>query len=438
MDQIRLEFLATKRKLSKKRQLLPAWPRSEKELPVVELPIDWVRFSTLNHRTSAERRRAAVQAGQPHLFSSDPLGEPAQKAQYEILMAQPGFDELRKDLHERHQQEPAVITADGVLINGNRRAAALKDIHDRDNRSGKYIRCLVLPSDASIQELVALETELQVAQDYKQDYSWVNEGLLIEELYENNNRSFKSVASMMRRKPIEIRKDYEAIQQVNQLVELSNGSRLHVEFEDNQSAFSEMSQHIRNKETAEREGVRAVYLLGTLTDVNYRELRHLRRADAETLVANELSEDQHLAEILETAKQQSQPGTAEQRQRDPLEEALGEAVGDDLVHQLLTYVAVLDRDEPVKLHTGRSVEFTHVKTTIGQAIEKAATEAKERTKDSDTLTAPIMRLEKARKQLLRAKSALPSARAVPGWHEARFEAKLSEVEDCLCALKEED
>ena len=106
--------------------LVPAWPRTQKELPRIQLKVEEVRFSTLNHRTRAEQRRAIARAGKLDLFTADPLGPDAQGAQNEILASQEGFPELKEDLRERQQQEPAIITAEGVLINGNRRAAALR------------------------------------------------------------------------------------------------------------------------------------------------------------------------------------------------------------------------------------------------------------------------------------------------------------------------
>ena len=178
MDKERVDFLSEKVKASLKMGLLPAWPRAEKELPLVELEVDWVRFSTLNHRTRAEQRRAIHATGTTDLFTMDPLGQTAQKAQYDILCGQSSFEDLKIDLNERGQQEHAVVTAEGVLINGNRRAAAIRSLlHDDKNLNCRYVRCLVLPADSNCSELLQLETELQVAKDFKQEYSWGEPGV---------------------------------------------------------------------------------------------------------------------------------------------------------------------------------------------------------------------------------------------------------------------
>src|SRR5699024_11000532 len=128
------------------------------------------------------------------------LGELAQEEQYEILRNQEGFNDLKIDLAERKQREPAVVTSDGILINGNRRTAALRSLYlDDDNQSARYVKCLVLPEDATPAELLELETELQVARDFKEEYSWINEAFLIEELFDRLGKDFDKVANRMHR-----------------------------------------------------------------------------------------------------------------------------------------------------------------------------------------------------------------------------------------------
>ncbi len=434
MDQDRLEFINGKVRASTKKGLLSAWPRAEKELPLVELEVDWVRLSTLNHRTKAEQRREIHKTGQLNLFTEDPLGALAQKVQCSILCQQEGFGDLKNDLAERSQQDHAIVTSDGILINGNRRACALRSLlHDDNNLSCRYIRCLVLPVDSTSPEIFQLETELQVARDFKQEYSWINQALLIEELYEESDRNFGHVAHLMHRKEKEIRDEYEKIQQVNQLVALSKGRWLHVDFEPNESAFNELALHIRNKDEEEKAGVRSVYFLGTLAGVNYRDLRKLRRPDAEDLVIDELSSgDAQLSEIV-TLAQSSVGGKSSAD--DLLDDVLGEAGESSTVRSVLEFVAGLDREGPVKLPSGQKVEVVDVLDQLGRAVKKAADEAHEQQRDEDAARAPILRLEKALSELTRARDSLPAARAVPGWDEAGYSTILNEVESIVMQLK---
>lgn len=419
LDQERVAFLAARQVIRK--VLLPAWPRQIKELPMVEVEVEWVRFSTLNHRTRAEQLRAIHLAKQPDLFSSDPLGEKAQQAQYEILKSQEGFDELKEDLQERGQQDPAVVTAEGVLINGNRRAAALRSLYKEDNQlAARYIQCLVLPDDASTPELVDLEAELQVARDFKEGYSWVNEALLIEELLDRDGKDFARVAKRMHRDTNSVKHYYEKLQQLHQLVALSRGTRLHIDFKENESAFDELVKHIRAKSNTEAQSVQSTYFLGTLTDVNYRTLRHLRRPNAAQLVMREVNRDPALKPVLDTIT----GAHSEKNSGDPLDDLLGDADGPNQVTDILRFLASQQRDDVISLEGGATVSANDVYRSIHNAISCAAAEAEEDSRDAGAVTAPLARTDKAILELERAIAALPKARRYAEWNENEFQKKI--------------
>lgn len=430
MDQGRVSFLQTRVNASSRKGLLSAWPRDDRELPLVELEAGWVRLSTLNHRTKAEQLREVARTRQPDLFTNDPLGPAAQQAQYRILKAQSGFQQLKEDLAARGQREHAVITAEGVLINGNRRAAALLSLFNDDNNlDARYIRCLVLPADATASEIILLETELQVAQDFKEDYSWVNQALLIEELHNANARNFDKVAAMMHRDVKDITSDYEKIQQVNQLVDLSNGRWLHVDFEPNESAFNELAQYIRTKNDDEKDAVRSVYFLGTLAGVNYRDLRHLRRPDCRQLVEAELNGDPQIAPLIQLAS--STENRTNNSDDDLLNNVLGNQGRPSVVTSVLNFLAKQAPNVPVKFGDASQADLHHVTEQIAQAVQKAAAEAEEQKKDQTAVTAPITRLQQAIQNIDRAKTVLDRARALPGWDEARFQSLVEAARDHL-------
>lgn len=432
LDQERSNILQIKVNASSAKEELVAWPRAERQLPVVDLEIEWVRFSTFNHRIRAEQRQRVHVTGQEGLFSDDPLGDTAQQEIYEILKNQDGFKDFKADIKIRKQQFAGVVTSEGVLINGNRRAAALRSLYVEDHHlDSQYIRCMVLPADATPSEFMRLETELQIARDFKEEYSWINHALLIEDLYEQNGRDFNRVAGMMHMRAPDIERDYEKIQQVNQLVEMSGGTQQHISFEGNESAFTELFTHIRNKPNSERESVRDAYFLGTLTNVNYRELRHLRRPDATAFVTNEIVNDTELAPLIEMIQSESGNGS-----NDPLlGGVLGQEPETNIVRQVLEFVVTHDPDQPVVLPDGENIEIESVRDLISNAVEKAATEAKEQTRDVNALQAPINRLRTARNEIERVQTSLGDARAMAGWNEDTFLELLTSVEERLREIR---
>lgn len=424
LDQERTEFVAARDVL--KRLPLPAWPRQNKDLNLIELEVGWVRFSTLNHRTKAEQLRAVAVSGNPHLFTADPLGPEAQTAQYGILKSQDGFADLKADLLERRQQDPAIVTADGILINGNRRTAALRSLFEEDDvQDARYVHCLVLPADATAAELVDLETELQIARDFKQEYAWINEALLIEELYERENRDFGRVATRMHRDAADVRALHDKLQHVHQIVALSQGAKLHIDFNDNESAFDELAKHIKNKPPAEADAVRSVYFLGTLAGVNYRKLRHLRRPDAADLVRRELEMDPSLRTLM-TELEVGDADAAEES-ADLLDDVLGDQPESVSLAAVLGFLAQKRPNDSVEISGASDVTAQQLMATVQSAVSAAADEAAEDQRDQTALTAPLERVDKAIVEFQRAIAALPRAQAFPEFDEAAFAAKVTQL-----------
>ncbi|MDE0479190.1 MAG: ParB/RepB/Spo0J family partition protein [Gammaproteobacteria bacterium] len=430
LDQERIEYLRARQEASTptKRVLLPAWPRPEKELPQVDLEVNWVRLSTLNHRTRSEQRRIAHRLNRPDLFSADPNGKEAQDQQYQILADQESFDDLKADLKERNQQQPAVVTAEGVLINGNRRTAALRSLFNDDHHQpSRYITCLVLPEDANRIEMVDLETELQIAREFKEDYTWVNEALLIEEIFEREGKDWKKVASRMHTGIPAVRSRYEKLQQLHQLVDLSRGTRHHADFVDNESAFTELTNHVKGKQADEAASVRAAYFLGTLTGVNYRTLRHLRKPDASRRVRQKLEIDLTLAPLLNQDDQN--PKT------DILDDVLGPQndKSSSTLTPILSYVARQGQSEEVELN-GKKIATKDLQDSIKQAIDIAAEDARNEDIDQDLAVAPIKHLESAINSVVKAAEALEKARVFQDWDEAEYTSRLSKLKETLPRL----
>lgn len=431
MDQERVEFIRGRIGSGNRSARLSSWPRSDKELPVVDLEIEWVRFSTLNHRTKAEQIREERKRGIPGLFSSDPLGSVAQSAQFQILKSQVGFADLAADLKQRRQQEPAVVTAEGVLINGNRRAAALRYLYqEKNDLDAKYVRCFVLPEDATLSEITNLETELQIARDFWEEYSWINEAMLIEELYERENRDFDRVAKIMHREASDIKAKFERIQQVNQLVALSDGAYLHIDFEPQNSAFEELAKHVKNKPIDEAESVRATYFLGILSGVKYRDLRHLRVPNAAQLVQAEIAGDPALSGLLDSEPNAANAGSADNAF---LDEFLGASDQDNLSN-VLAMLAKKRRSEEVAIG-GDKVLVDDLCRSIKSVIEAVANESHEGQRDQDAVSAPTLRITNAVKEVGRAKQAIARARLLPGWSEEAFNAKMAELHSAILALE---
>lgn len=93
----------------------------------------------------------------------------------------PIYDELAR---YARQTEPLLVTRDGVVVNGNRRLAAMQALRRDDPETyGGFaeVRAAVLPDDVGRDRLEYIEAALQMAPELKLSYSWINRRLKLRE-----------------------------------------------------------------------------------------------------------------------------------------------------------------------------------------------------------------------------------------------------------------
>lgn len=88
-------------------------------------------------------------------------------------------------LDTKIQRDPAIITQDGIIWNGNRRIAIRYDLAKEDKK-WEMVEAVVLPP-MQMQQLQDLETRLQRQSDYKEEYGEVNECLNIRKRLTNKD-----------------------------------------------------------------------------------------------------------------------------------------------------------------------------------------------------------------------------------------------------------
>lgn len=141
-------------------------------LPYIQVDVDYLLYRIENSRTEIQQLAyLRTNSMLSKAIFDDPESSDAQKHQEIILEhinSEAGKD-FFNDLEHRGQSDPAIITYDGYLVNGNRRTAALKSLGTR------YIDCVVLPEDATPKDVYELEQELQISEDFRLNYHWINE-----------------------------------------------------------------------------------------------------------------------------------------------------------------------------------------------------------------------------------------------------------------------
>lgn len=170
------------------------WREDELYLPLLKLPISSLVFNLDNFRTKRQQLDYQQNGQLPENTFTDPESSVAQTAQFEILLdlLKDTGQDLVDDLKDIGQLDPVIITFDGIIINGNRRIAAMRKL------CFDTAECLVLPVEATKDDLYYIEQVLQVSKDFKQPYHWVNELISIDFGFSDRKKSAENLAKILR------------------------------------------------------------------------------------------------------------------------------------------------------------------------------------------------------------------------------------------------
>ena len=156
------------------------WGTKAKSLDVFEIPIEFCKYRLENGRIRTEILTYEKLKGK--LISNE-------QSTQEIIHKFIGNSDKKKNsdlikiLKKDGQTDPAIITADGFLINGNRRKWALSELNkDVPDEKFKKLKVVILPGTGNaerptVTDIALLENRLQVLVTGKSEYSKMNKAL---------------------------------------------------------------------------------------------------------------------------------------------------------------------------------------------------------------------------------------------------------------------
>ncbi|MBF6302561.1 transcriptional regulator [Nocardia amamiensis] len=198
------------------------WRGRPLHVEVIDMPLDALLYNPGTHRIRAQRSldpdRDAVLATNPwssesqdylrHLLTIRP-SEPTHR--------DPAFDELKESLKEHKQNEPGLITRHGILVNGNTRCAALREL-----KSTGTMRVGVLPESCTWDDINDVELSLQLRPDKRRDYSYINRLLAIDEQRVQLNRDLSLIAKAFHTTTKSCERDLWVLEQLREVIQRSS------------------------------------------------------------------------------------------------------------------------------------------------------------------------------------------------------------------------
>ncbi|MCY4184856.1 MAG: hypothetical protein OXD45_06035 [Rhodobacteraceae bacterium] len=234
---------------------------------LIDLPIGFPVYRMENCRTfSSQQTEIAKNNREKDYFIKGQELSTAQQAQHKILMSlMKGTDSISSIddvLNKDGQQETILITCSGIVVNGNRRLCAMRELYQQEDGNVdirfKNVRCSVLPVDVSRDEIDDLEANLQARPQTKLEYDWIGEAYLIRRQFEKG-RTIKQVADELRRSPSYIENALQALDEADlYLNEWIKKPREYARVLDGQQIFGDIPKSLQKKDTNLQNASRAI------------------------------------------------------------------------------------------------------------------------------------------------------------------------------------
>ena len=203
----------------------------------------------------------------PDFFHAGQEVESVQQIQHELLakLAKRGTDSvavIHDVLKRDRQRDPILITSTGVVVNGNRRLAAMREIYEEDPKGFadfSFVECAVLPADATAADVVDIEAGLQAKQETKLDYDWIGDAQLMNAMVQQHGGT-AIVSKRTNRSEKEIRNTIQALAEADlYLNEWRNApGQYNLIKEDAQQLFKDIPKRLEGKDMTLQQASRAI------------------------------------------------------------------------------------------------------------------------------------------------------------------------------------
>jgi hypothetical protein len=400
------------------------------------------------------------------LVRSDPLSDEAQRVVADLVRASHRHvDELKESLLNEGQDQPGVITPDGVLINGNTRCVLLRELVREGRSSASTLRVAVLPADVGPGEQLGLESVLQKQREYKDEYNLVSELMMIEKLYSSAKMTDQQIATSLRttggaKRVKELREVLVLMHRARNLSSTPMSLTAFVAEQDQRQNWLELLRDVREIEpTLGREGadahIRRWLLAYYSGNSSVHRLRSARGSWVEKEVIVELTEsgDGAAAAIAAAASTALRGSTVDSSKPVPKgldllggPRAASQSEAGPQVQNMLDMMvdADLAGDGNVTLPNGQSLPAPDVRASIHAGVKASLEVLKRRESNANKLTRPITLLGQAKNTLRDVVDALddviddPSFRQYRASVAALLEDTSEVVESSKALLNERD
>jgi hypothetical protein len=168
-----------------------------------KIPVEYVVFNHVNDRFASSRREYEANTGKS-LIRDD---IESQKVIEDFIWKsnETRNNETLENLLKVKQEQPGVINREGLVLDGNRRAALILKIYNSpegtykniNKNEFKYYEAIIIPEDLTDEDIHLIETNLQMNTDDKVEYNAIEKYLKVDSLY-NSGFTYQNIVANMK------------------------------------------------------------------------------------------------------------------------------------------------------------------------------------------------------------------------------------------------
>lgn len=211
------------------------------------IPLSILTYNPYNGRIGAEVKSYERQH---HVLDPDNLEDITVIEKF-LWDSKPDANErTKKSLLEDHQQRYGIVTADGKIIDGNRRASLLNNIWHDDSipanikQHAQFFEAIILPIDADRKEILRLETTYQMGEDAKVDYGPIEKYLKAGDL-RDEGFSDSEIGNFMGVKPKDVSWYLRILDLMNEYLDTYGYTGIYTMLEETEDPFQKLETALR-------------------------------------------------------------------------------------------------------------------------------------------------------------------------------------------------
>jgi hypothetical protein len=161
-------------------------------------------------------------------------------------------EKTEENLVKYHQQRFGIVTSDGVIIDGNRRAMLIRRIFKKRNAEYKnidvewarYFEAIILDEGAEERDIIRLETIYQMGEDEKLGYNAIEKYLKIKDL-KANQFDLPDIADFMNEDLKQIEKWWETMQLMDGYLDYLGYSNIYTQLDKREDQFLNLNEWVK-------------------------------------------------------------------------------------------------------------------------------------------------------------------------------------------------